>query len=193
MGGCANNNGSSNGSNVSESPPASATVSPGNNPSSDATATPPAQETSKPDESKALLETIEAAAKEGKVPGCNYAAHIALYDDIEKEWGKADKNDTAGKGIYAVYENKGITFGYNKGMLVFDVRSYAPELKLLTLKQIEGALGQADEKTTSGDDQIYTYNVNKQYQLKFAIPESTGKVDHISVYSPEDAKNLMAG
>lgn len=132
-------------------------------------------------------------AKEGKVPGCDYAAHIALYDEIEKAWGKPDQNETAGKGMYAVYEDRGITFGYNKGMIVFDVRSYASDLQTLGLDDIEAALGKADEQTANGGDDIYVYQVNDQYQLKFVIPQESGKVDHISVYSPEDAKNNMAG
>ncbi|MFF2092034.1 YjgB family protein [Paenibacillus sp. NPDC058174] len=145
------------------------------------------------DESKLAVGKIFELAKEGKVPGCSYAAHTSLYDDIEKVWGKADHNDSAGKGMYAEYKKRGITFGYNKGMVVFDVRSYSKDLHSLTLKNIESALGKADETTVNGDDHIYTYNVNKQYQLKFVIPASTNKVDHISVYSPDDTKNLMAG
>jgi plasmid maintenance system killer protein len=66
-------------------------------------------------------------------------------------------------------------------------------LQTIAPKDIEAALGKADEKTVSGSDDIYTYQVNDQYQLKFAVSQSTGKVDHISVYSPEDAKNNMAG
>ncbi|WP_028611842.1 YjgB family protein [Paenibacillus harenae] len=144
-------------------------------------------------EAAKLIGSIESLAKSGKVPGSDYAAHTALFDEIEQDWGKPDSNESAGKGLYAAYKKKGITFGYNKGMIVFDVRSYASELQSLALKDIEAALGQADEKTANGSDDIYTYEVNKRYQLKFIIPESTGKVNHISVYSPEDTKNNMAG
>ena len=132
-------------------------------------------------------------AKEGKVPDCSYAASIALFDDIEKKWGKADTNEAAGKGIYAEYKNKGITFGYNKGMKVFDVRSYSSKLQKITLKDIKSALGKADEESVNGKDDIYTYKVNDTYELKFIIPQSSGKVDHISVFSPQDTKNNMAG
>ncbi|HTG71119.1 MAG TPA: YjgB family protein [Candidatus Udaeobacter sp.] len=144
-------------------------------------------------EAAVTIGSLVELAKEGKVPNCSYAAHTALFDEIEQKWGKPDSNDSAGKGQYAVYEDKGITFGYNKGMLVFDVRSYDSMLQTIAPKDIEAALGKADEKTVSGSDDIYTYQVNDQYQLKFAVSQSTGKVDHISVYSPEDAKNNMAG
>ncbi|MGO4376576.1 DUF4309 domain-containing protein, partial [Paenibacillus sp. MCAF20] len=53
--------------------------------------------------------------------------------------------------------------------------------------------GKADEQTKNGSDDIYTYEVNEQYQLKFVVSEKTGKVDHISVFSPQDTKNNMAG
>ncbi|MGG1635487.1 YjgB family protein [Paenibacillus sp. FSL K6-3182] len=152
-----------------------------------------AEEPSSGSEAGETISSVYALAKEGKVPGSDYAAHIALYDDIEKKWGKPDTNESAGKGMYAAYKDKGITFGYNKGMLVYDVRSYSKKLQGITLKDIEIALGSADEKTVNGTDDIYTYEVNKQYQLKFILAEATGKVDHISVYSPQDAKNNMAG
>lgn len=152
-----------------------------------------AEPSSSSSEAAVTIGSLVELAKEGKVPNCSYAAHTALFDEIEQKWGKPDSNDSAGKGQYAVYEDKGITFGYNKGMLVFDVRSYASNLQTIAPEDIEAALGKADEKTVSGSDDIYTYKVNEQYQLKFVVSQATGKVDHISVYSPEDAKNNMAG
>ncbi|MBD2870472.1 DUF4309 domain-containing protein [Paenibacillus arenilitoris] len=146
-----------------------------------------------PSEGAVTIGELVELAKKGKVPGCEYAAHTALFDEIEKAWGKPDTNETAGKGIYAAYEKKGITFGYNKGMIVFDIRAYADELHSITLKDIEAALGKADKETVNGSDDIYAYEINEQFQLKFVIPESTGKVDHISVFSESDTKNNMAG
>ncbi|WP_337099558.1 YjgB family protein [Paenibacillus sp. YIM B09110] len=145
------------------------------------------------EEAAVTIGSLVQLAKKGKVPNCQYAAHTDLFDDIEKKWGKPDSNNAAGKGLYAEYKDKGITFGYNKGMVVFDVRSYASELRTIALKDIEKALGKADEQTKNGSDDIYAYEVNKQYQLKFVVSEKTGKVDHISVFSPQDAKNNMAG
>lgn len=195
LGGCTGNgNDNDNAEEATVSPTAAPSETPAASPApAEPSQTPlpsPSEETGadKPD-----IGAIVQDAKEGKVPGCDYAAHIALYDEIEKEWGKADRNDMAGKGMYAVYEDRGITFGYNKGMVVFDVRSYASDLKTISLEDIEAALGKADEQTANGGDDIYVYQVNDQYQLKFVIPEKTGKVDHISVFSPQDTKNNMAG
>ncbi|HDR7794403.1 TPA: YjgB family protein [Bacillus luti] len=132
-------------------------------------------------------------AKEGKVPNVPYAAHTGDIEEIEKAWGKADKTEQAGSGMYATFTNKNVAFGFNKGSQVFDVRSYHAELKSITLKEIEKALGKPASVKENGDDKIYIYKVNNQFELKFIIPKSTGNVDHISVFSPEDSINKMAG
>ncbi|HDR4423487.1 TPA: YjgB family protein [Bacillus cereus] len=132
-------------------------------------------------------------AKEGKVPNVPFAAHTADIEDIEKAWGKADKTEQAGNGMYATFTNKNVSFGFNKGSQVFDVRSYHAELKSITLQEIEKALGKAASVKVNGEDNIYVYKVNNQFELKFIIPKSTGKVNHISVFSPEDSINKMAG
>ncbi|PEW03017.1 hypothetical protein CN425_08915 [Bacillus cereus] len=132
-------------------------------------------------------------AKEGKVPNITFAAHTGDIEEIEKAWGKADKTEQAGSGMYATFTNKKAVFGFNKGSQVFDVRSYQEELKVITVKEIEKALGKPTAVKVNGDDKIYIYKVNNQFELKFIIPKSTGKVDHISVFSPEDSINKMAG
>ncbi|KAB2441123.1 YjgB family protein [Bacillus luti] len=132
-------------------------------------------------------------AKEGKVPNIPYAAHTGDIEEIEKAWGKADKTEQAGNGMYATFTNKNVVFGFNKGSQVFDVRSYHAELKLITLQEIEKALGKPASVKVNGNDKIYVYKVNDQFELKFVIPSSTGKVNHISVFSPEDSINKMAG
>ncbi|PQZ57814.1 MULTISPECIES: YjgB family protein [Bacillus] len=132
-------------------------------------------------------------AKEGKVPNVPYAAHTGDIEEIEKAWGKADKTEQAGNGMYATFTNKNVSFGFNKGSQVFDVRSYHSELKVITLQEVEKALGKPASVKVNGNDKIYIYKVNNQFELKFIIPESTGKVHHISVFSPEDSINKMAG
>ncbi|PEQ47535.1 YjgB family protein [Bacillus cereus] len=132
-------------------------------------------------------------AKEGKVPNVPFAAHTGDIEEIEKAWGKADKTEQAGNGMYATFTSKNVSFGFNKGSQVFDVRSYHAELKLITLQGIEKALGKPNSVKVNGEDKIYVYKVNNQFKLKFIIPKSTGKVNHISVFSPEDSINKMAG
>ncbi|PFV78022.1 hypothetical protein COL05_18850 [Bacillus sp. AFS059628] len=132
-------------------------------------------------------------AKEGKVPNVPFAAHTGDIEEIEKAWGKADKTEQAGNGMYATFTNKNVSFGFNKGSQVFDVRSYHAELKSITLQDIEKALGKPAAVKINGEDKIYVYKVNNQFELKFIIPKSIGKVNHISVFSPEDSINKMAG
>ncbi|MBE7121274.1 YjgB family protein [Bacillus cereus] len=132
-------------------------------------------------------------AKEGKVPNVPYAAHTGDIEEIEKAWGKADKTEQAGNGMYATFTNENVAFGFNKGSQVFDVRSYHTELKSITLQEIEKALGKPVSVKVNVNDKIYIYKVNNQFELKFVIPTSTGKVHHISVFSPEDSINKMAG
>ncbi|MDA1677857.1 MULTISPECIES: YjgB family protein [unclassified Bacillus cereus group] len=132
-------------------------------------------------------------AKEGKVPNVPFAAHTGDIEEIEKAWGKADKTEQAGNGMYATFTNKNVSFGFNKGSQVFDVRSYHAELKSITLQEIEKVLGKPASVKVNGEDKIYVYKVNNQFELKFIIPKSTGKVNHISVFSPEDSINKMAG
>ncbi|WP_405107869.1 DUF4309 domain-containing protein [Paenibacillus sp. FSL K6-1217] len=142
--------------------------------------------------SKQLKELLELA-KQGKVPGVEYAAHSGMIDEVEAAWGEPDLKESAGKGVYSTYSKRSVVFGFNKGMKIFDVRSSAPDLRNLTLEQIEEVLGKPDATTVNGEHNIYIYQANKQYQLKFIIPESTGTVDHISVFSEQDSINNMAG
>lgn len=144
------------------------------------------------DSSKQLEELLQLA-RQGKVPGVEYAAHSGLIDEVEAAWGEPDTKDSAGKGMYSVYSDKHVVFGFNKGSRIFDVRSSAAELQKLTLKQIEEVLGKPDSTAVNGSDKIYIYQAGKDYQLKFIIPESSGTVDHFSVFSEQDAVNNMAG
>lgn len=172
--------------------PAAASASPKTS-AKPAPSSPAAAEQAPSGEVKKELQDMLKLAKEGKAPGIDYAAHKANIDEVEKAWGKPDKSDFAGEGIYSTYNKKNAVFGANKGGTVFDIRSSAPAIQKLTLKQIEAVLGKAADTKVNGDDTIYIYQANEQLQLKFIIPKSTGKVDHISVYSPEDTKNNMAG
>lgn len=141
----------------------------------------------------AQIKELLKLAKEGKAPGIPYVAHDSLIDDVRDDWGKADSDDMAGKGFYAVYSKHHAAFGYNKGSQLFDIRSSDAKLQKLTLMQIEQTLGKPSSTTKSGDDTIYVYETGTEFQLKFAIPKSTGKVDHISVFSKTGSHNNMAG
>ncbi|BFH17950.1 YjgB family protein [Paenibacillus melissococcoides] len=177
----------------SEKPPASA-------PSGDSESsgvTKPEPEKGEPTAEQEVEEMMKLAA-EGRVAHSDFAVEHGLMDDVEKEWGEPDKDEFAGQGMYAAYETRHIVFGYNKGMQIFDVRSDDPEVRKLTLEDVEKALGKAKDVRENGGDAIYVYEASADYELKFIVPKPTDKnpnphVDHISVFYPQGAKNLMAG
>ncbi|WP_168121102.1 YjgB family protein [Paenibacillus sp. HB172176] len=176
----------------SASPPATATDKPATDaPTTDA---PASNHSDNADEdTDAMIKDMLKLAKEGKISGIPFAAHTGLIDDVEKSWGEPDQRDSADYGYYVTYEKKNAAFGINKGDQIYDVRSFDPKLNSITLKQIEAALGKPDKTTENGDDKIYTYDANDDFQLKFVIPGKTGTVDHINVYNPKDGFNNMAG
>ncbi|WP_342564606.1 YjgB family protein [Paenibacillus sp. FSL R7-0345] len=145
------------------------------------------------EDSAARLKELLELARQGKVPGVEYAAHSGMIDEVEAAWGEPDTKESAGKGMYSTYNAKHVVFGWNKGSRIFDVRSSAADLQQLTLKEIEQTLGKPDDTAVNGSDRIYIYQAGKEYELKFIIPEETGKVDHISVFSEQDSFNNMAG
>lgn len=145
------------------------------------------------EDSAAQLKELLELARQGKVPGVEYAAHSGMIDEVEAAWGEPDTKEAAGKGMYSTYNAKHVVFGWNKGSKIFDVRSSAADLQQLTLKEIEQTLGKPDDTAVNGSDKIYIYQAGKEYQLKFIIPEAKGTVDHISVFSEQDSFNNMAG
>lgn len=186
------NNGST--ASPSSAAPASATAAAASPAATAAPAASPAPSTGTPAADKRqLLHELLELAKQGKAPGVEFAAHTGLIEDVEKAWGEPDKKESAGSGIYSTYSKKNAVFGFNKGSLIFDVRSSAPNLQELRLSDIEAALGKSEDIRKNGDDTIYVYPAGKDFELKFIIPASTGKVSHISVFSPQDSKNNMAG
>jgi PBP1b-binding outer membrane lipoprotein LpoB len=171
------------------SPTASPTVSPSTVPTSSPK---PSSSTDTSTVSKQMKDMLELA-KSGKVSGIPFAGKTSLTDDVEKLWGKADKTESAGSGLYATYSKKNAVIGYNKGSQIIDIRSNDPKLQTLTLTQIEQALGKPTDIKLNGDDTIYIYQASQEFQLKFIIPKSSGKVDHISVFDVIHSINNMAG
>lgn len=170
---------------VTPSPAASAAAS--SKPSAAVPAASPAAD------KKQLLHEVLELAKQGKAPGIEFAAHTDLIEDVEKAWGEPDKKESAGSGIYSTYSKRHSVIGFNKGSKIFDVRSSASNLQELKLSDIESALGKSADVRKNGDDTIYVYPAGKDFELKFIIPAATGLVSHISVFSPQDSKNNMAG
>lgn len=97
----------------------------------------PSEESNGSGNGVALINTIVSLAKQGKVINSVFAAKVTVIEDVEKAWGKPDKMDyvAQAKGTYATYEKQGVVFGFNKGLQIFEVRSYDSGLKTVTLKK----------------------------------------------------------
>jgi peptidoglycan-N-acetylglucosamine deacetylase len=125
-------------------------------------------------------------AKSGKVQSIGFAAHINTFLEVEKHWGPPISIDKVENSYYAAYPSKNIVIGYNENKTIIDIRSYEKSLHKLTFSQIQGDLGEPTYTRLVNNDQIYGYKVNNQFELRFIIPKSKGKVDHISILSPSD-------
>lgn len=150
-------------------------------------------------EQTALLQKTLEQARAGRVINSEFGVDKMVFDAVEQTWGQPDKQEfVADPGLtYSTYSNRGVVFGFNKGMQIADVRSYDPRLLELRQSQVRKALGKPDEIRKHGDQEIYIYNVNDKYQLKIIFPRRSKenldpRIDHISVFYPRGAVNQMA-
>lgn len=144
---------------------------------------------------QSLVLEIQNLASHGKIPNCPFTADQDRIDEVYKAWGNPDHQDLAGKGMYATYDKRLFAFGFNKSNLIFDVRTYAPDVQALQLATITKVLGKPDhinqynDASTSQD--IYVYKAGDRFELQLVFPKVTQqnpnpKLDHVSVYCPQD-------
>lgn len=141
-----------------------------------------------------IRETL-GLAKQGKVRGIPFSVDSSVLDNVESVWGKPSQEDVAGPGIYATYRTKNVAFGFNKGMQIFDVRSYATQFKHLSLADVISVLGAPGDTRYYGQQKILLYPAGPDYQLLWvfsASKTSNPLVDHVSVFCPRDTVNSMA-
>jgi hypothetical protein len=169
-------------------------------PAQPSTPSTPTSQTATVQAQRAELQAIVLRAKEGKVPGNDFAAHFNMIDQIYKAWGDPDKQDFAGRGMYATYTQRGFAFGVNKGEQLFDVRSYRPEIQEIKLSTVKAELGNPDHlnRLSNPDQDVMIYQMNDMFQLQLIFPHPTTanpdpNLDHISVYCEQDSHNYMAG
>ncbi len=72
---------------------------------------------------------------------CHLEPIQGILKKLKKRGGKQIKPNIQGMECTQLLQIKNVVFGFNKGSQVFDVRSYHAELKLITLQEIEKALG----------------------------------------------------
>ncbi|MDI3310201.1 MAG: YjgB family protein [Thermoanaerobacterium sp.] len=144
-----------------------------------------------------LINQIVSLAKEGKVINCDFVTGKTTIDDIEKAYGNPDKQEyiSSAKGTYTTFTSKKLVFGFNKGMQVFETRSFDPRLQVISRSDIENVLGKAPYKATiSGtpSQTVLGYTMNSDYKLEFVISNTTNLVDHVNVLYPSATVNSMA-
>lgn len=157
------------------------------------------QELTRQKQADQLLQEIEKLAREGKVPGCEFAVKTSVIDDVEKTWGKPAKNDyiAAAKGTFATFTNRGIVMGSNKGMQIFDIRSYDPDLKIIRPSDLTRIYGKADMVRSYDGQQMIGYQMGSEFRLRFVFPAATKSnpdpgLDHLSILYPAGSVNSMA-
>ncbi|MGI6554549.1 MAG: YjgB family protein [Bacillota bacterium] len=156
------------------------------------------QENQEKQEEKEFIVQVMDLAKQGKVIGCDFIAGKTVFDDVEKEWGKADKTDyvAEAKGTYATYSSKGFVFGINKGSQVFEIREIG-NLENITFPQVKEVLGNPDKVLDYPGQDILGYTTGTEYKLEFVFPEPTADnpdpvLDHLNVLYPPGTVNMMA-
>lgn len=140
----------------------------------------------------AKIADIQRLASEGRVPDCPFVVRAARMSDVEQAWGQADKTDAAGKGLYATYAERGFAFGFLTGEPIFDVRSYAQDLREIRLSLVKRELGNPLQVNRYQDQQydqdIWVYQ-SGDYLLQLVFPHVTDEapdpaLDHVSVTVP---------
>ncbi|MFF2449239.1 polysaccharide deacetylase family protein [Neobacillus sp. NPDC058068] len=138
--------------------------------------------------SQYLTEMMELA-KNGTVKNCPFNAFDSTIEQVKTKWGDPDTVDQAGLGFYATFNKKNMVLGYNKAGEIFDVRSYASDLKDVSEQMIVKAFGQPAEIKDNNNENIYLYEAGQDIQLKIIIPNSSKTIDHISVFNPKRAES----
>lgn len=134
-----------------------------------------------------LLHDIASKAKKREIINAEF--HLgSTIDTVRKEWGEEEKRDyvAAAKGTYSTYSKKHVVVAYNKERLLFEIRSFDPKLKNLTLIDIKNYFGSPiSDVTTENSEEILSYS-HGAYALKFvfSINSQNAVLDHYSVYSP---------
>lgn len=143
-----------------------------------------------------LVDQTMALAKQGKLQGVPFAQRSNM-GSVYQTWGKADSQSSAGAGTYATYGSHNVALGFNKGVQIFDLRSYSATFQGVTFADIQQALGNPGAVRQSSDSYIYMYPAGPDYQLLWVFSKQSDgsrapNVDHVSVFWPQGTVDLMA-
>jgi hypothetical protein len=175
------------------------TPSSNSTPANSSTSTPGNTTPAPTDSQKTLLTNIMQLAKQGKVINCEFPAKTTVIDTVAKKWGNADKTDwvPAAKGNYATYSKHAAVFGFNKGLQIFEVRTFDKQLSQLSLSKVKQVFGTPAYDVKNNGEEIIGYTAGPEFKLLlvFSEPSSTNPdpgMDHYSVLYPQGTVNSMA-
>ncbi|MCL6444881.1 MAG: YjgB family protein [Alicyclobacillus sp.] len=143
------------------------------------------------------IKAIYQAALHGRALGIPYVSGKTNISGIQQAWGKPNREDAAGAGMYDTFSHHQAAFGYNKGGQLFDVRSFATSLNAITEKPVEQVLGMPGAVHHYAGEPIFLYPAGPDYQLLWVFTAPTKShpiphLDHISVFNPQASVNSMA-
>ncbi len=157
--------------------------------------------TSKSPSVDSILSSILTSAEDGKIINCDFKVKYNVIDDVEKQWGKEDKSDyvSLAKGTYFTYDTKNVVFGCNKGMQLFEIRSFDETLKNITLDDTIKSFGEPQyEILTDNNEKIIGYKITEELKILFVFKAPTDaipnpSINHYSVLYPQGTVNSMSG
>ena len=127
----------------------------------------------KPDTQAMLLNEIMQLANQGKVINCEFPVDTTVIETVKEKWGDPDQQTyiAAAKGTYATYAKHNAAFGFNKGMQIFDVRTYDNSIKDLTQSKVKEVLGTPENIHNYDTQDMLVYKAGKNiscysYSLK---------------------------
>jgi hypothetical protein len=150
------------------------------------------------DSATAMLLNMMQLAKKGKVINCEFPVKTSNFGDIENKWGKADKTEwiQSAKGTYSTYLKKNVAFGWNKGMQIFEVRSFDNRLKTISLSKVKEIFGTPAYDSKTNNQEIIGYKAGSEFKIEIVFYKTKGNnnpiIDHYNVLYPAGTVNSMA-
>ncbi|ODA40212.1 DUF4309 domain-containing protein [Desulfosporosinus sp. BG] len=152
-----------------------------------------------PDATESLLFNMMVLGEQGKVIYSDFSAKTTTIEEVEKQWGKADKTDyvATANGCYATYTSHNLVFGLNKGEQIFEIRSYDSRLKGITLVATKKILGTPAYDVKNNGQEIIGYTAGTEFKVEMVFPQPTTDnpdpvIDHYNVLYPQGTVNRMA-
>ena len=143
-----------------------------------------------------LLKSISTLAHQGKIINCDFS--ICPIENVMEKWGKPDKVEGVekAKGIYCTYSRYNVVFGFGKGDLIFEIRSFDSRLRQISLSTVKNTLGTPAYNAKYYDQKIIGYTAGKDYKILLVFAETKKgnnnfMLDHYSVLYPAGTVNTM--